>query len=173
MRSRLRGRSGQGGFIGCRGVFASSCYYPLYSRRDRILFAETKNRRPLQKLSQELSDFAKRQFLNSTVYKGGERRQDKRHTMAIPVVVIRLDEDNQPIGNPIEVITRDVTPTSIGFFHVQPLEAPRLAVQLKLADTEVNLVVLMEWQADAGPFYGMGGAYIEKLEEFPVEIEVD
>ena len=108
------------------------------------MFAETKNRRPLQKLSQELSDFAKRQFLNSTVYKGGERRQDKRHTMAIPVVVIRLDEDNQPIGNPIEVITRDVTPTSIGFFHVQPLEAPRLAVQLKLADTEVNLVVLME-----------------------------
>ena len=137
------------------------------------MFAETKNRRPLQKLSQELSDFAKRQFLNSTVYKGGERRQDKRHTMAIPVVVIRLDEDNQPIGNPIEVITRDVTPTSIGFFHVQPLEAPRLAVQLKLADTEVNLVVLMEWQADAGPFYGMGGAYIEKLEECPVEIEVD
>ena len=33
------------------------------------------------------------------------------------------------------------------------------------------LVVLMEWHADAGPFYGMGGAYIEKLDAFPVDIE--
>lgn len=136
------------------------------------LLTDTKSRRPLQKLTQELSDFAKRQFLNSTVYKGGERRQDKRHTMAIPVVVIMLDEQNQPVGDPIEVITRDVSPTSIGFFHTEILDADRLAVKLKLADTEVNLVVLMEWQADAGPFYGMGGAYIEKLDAFPVDIEV-
>ena len=77
--------------------------------------------------------------------------------MAIPVVIIRLDDDNQPIGDPIEVITRDVSPTSIGFFHTQPLEAHRLAVKLRLAETEVNLVVLMEWHADAGPFYGMSG----------------
>jgi hypothetical protein len=135
------------------------------------LFTETNLCRPLKKLPQELSDFAKRQFLNSTVYKGGERRQDKRHTMAIPVVVVPLDEDNQPVGDPIEVITRDVSPTSIGFFHTEPLDVNRLAVQLKLADTEVNLVVLMEWQADAGPFYGMGGVYVEKLEDFPVDFE--
>lgn len=135
------------------------------------MLTDLKSLRPLHKLTQELSDFAKRQFLNSTVYKGGERRQDKRHTMAIPVVIIRLDDDNQPIGDPIEVITRDVSPTSIGFFHTQPLEAHRLAVKLRLAETEVNLVVLMEWHADAGPFYGMGGAYIEKLDRFPVEID--
>ena len=136
------------------------------------MFTESKLRRPLQKLSQELSDFAKRQFLNSTVYKGGERRQDKRHTMAIPVIVIRLDEDNQPVGDPLEVITRDVSPTSIGFFHTDALDTNRIAVKLKLADTEVNLVVLLEWQADAGPFYGMGGVYVEKLDEFPVGIEM-
>ena len=132
---------------------------------------ETKLRRPLHKLSQELSDFARRQFLNSTVYKGGERRRDKRHTMAIPIVAIRLDEDKKPVGDPIEVITRDVSPTSIGFFHTELLDTSRLAVQLKLADTKVNLVVLMEWQVDAGPFYGMGGVYVEKLEDFPVEID--
>ena len=45
-------------------------------------------------------------------------------------------------------------------------------MKLQLADTEVNLVVLMEWHADAGPFYGMGGSYIEKLNSFPVDIEM-
>ncbi len=91
--------------------------------------------------------------------------------MAIPVVVISLDEQNQPVGNPVEVITRDVSPTSIGFFHTENLDADRLAVKIKLADTEVNLVVLMEWHSDARPFYGMGGVHIEKLDAFPVDIE--
>jgi hypothetical protein len=159
-----------GGVFGCRGALILIAHSPLSEMRSALL-TDAKSRRPLQKLTQELSDFAKRQFLNSTVYKGGERRQDKRHTMAIPVVIVRLNDENQPVGDPIEVITRDVSPTSIGFFHNEPLDADRLAVNLKLADTEVNLVVLMEWRADAGPFYGMGGAYIEKLDAFPVEID--
>jgi len=170
MRTSQIGVLQSGGFVGCRGASILVISVPLSEMRSALL-TDTKSRRPLQKLPQELSDFAKRQFLNSTVYTGGERRQDKRHTMAIPVVVIGLDEQNQPVGNPIEVITRDVSPTSIGFFHTEKLDADRLAVKLKLADTEVNLVVLMEWHADAGPFYGMGGAYIEKLDTFPVDIE--
>ncbi len=165
------GVSQRGGWVGWRGASIWSARSPLSEMRSALL-TDTKSRRPLQKLSQELSDFAKRQFLSSTVYKGGERQQDKRHTMAIPVVIIALDEENQPVGDPIEVITRDVSPTSIGFFHTENLDSDRLAVKLQLADTEVNLVVLMEWHADAGPFYGMGGSYIEKLNSFPVDIEM-
>ena len=121
-------------------------------------------------LPQELVDFARRQLVNATYYRGGERRREQRRVMTIPVVVVCVDEKNQPIGEPFEMITRDVSATSIGLIHVDEIEHDRIAIHMHLADTEVNLVVSLKWRSPMGPFNGSGGTYVDKLAEFPCEL---
>lgn len=122
-------------------------------------------------LPKELVDFARRQLVNSMHYRGGERRSRTQHVMMIPVVVVGLDEDNQPVGEPFEVISRDVSPTSIGLFHTDETEQPRIAIHMNLVDTEVNLIVELKWRRPMEPFYGSGGEYVEKLDRFPCELD--
>ncbi|MGI9473957.1 MAG: hypothetical protein ACR2NZ_20605 [Rubripirellula sp.] len=122
-------------------------------------------------LPKELVDFARRQFVNATYYRGGERRSEQRHVLMIPVVVVCVDEDNQPLDEPFEVITRDVSATSVGLFHTDEIKHDRIAVHMLLAGTEVNLIVSLKWRSPMGPFYGSGGIYIEKLEQFPCDLD--
>jgi len=118
-------------------------------------------------LSQELVDFARRQLVNAVMYKGDERRRDQRYPMMVPVLVVAVDEDNQPIGETIEVISRDVANNSIGLFHTDKITAKRLAIHMLLANTEVNLVIEVTWEGPQGPFRGFGGRYVDRLDAFP------
>ena len=122
-------------------------------------------------LPQELVDFARRQIVNATYYRGGERRRGNRHVMMVPVVVVGLDDDDQPAGEPFEVISRDVSATSIGLFHFDEIKHDRIAIHMNVADTEVNLIVELKWRRPMGPFYGSGGEYVEKLDRFPCELD--
>ncbi len=121
-------------------------------------------------LSKELVDFARRQLVNATMYKGDERRREERHPMMLPVLVVPVDEDNQPIDDPLEVIARDVSPTSVGLIHSDPIRHERLAIHMTLAGTDVDLVIALTWKCHLGPFYGSAGTYVEKLSRFPSEM---
>lgn len=118
-------------------------------------------------LPQELVDFARRQLINAVLYKGDERRREQRYPMMLPVLLVPVDENNQSIGETIEVITRDIASSTIGLFHVERIEHKRLAIHMKLADTEVNLAVEVTWEGPLGPFRGLAGRYLEKLAQFP------
>ena len=120
-------------------------------------------------LSSELVAFARRQLVNATLYKGDRRRREERHPMMLPVLVVPVDEDNQPISVPFEVITRDVAATSIGLIHAEQMPHDRIAIHMTLANTEVDLVVELKWREPLGPFYGSGGDYLERLDRFPCD----
>ncbi len=118
-------------------------------------------------LSSELVAFARRQLVNATLYKGDQRRREQRHPMMLPVLAVPVDDDNQPIGDPFEVITRDVAATSIGLIHAEQMRHDRIAIHMTLANTDVDLVVELKWKGPLGPFYGSGGDYLERLDRFP------
>lgn len=121
----------------------------------------------LAHLPRELVDFARRQFVNATLYKGDERRREYRHPMVLPVRAVAVDFDAKPIGEPFDVITRDVSSTSIGVIHTNLVQSEYLAIRLPMAGIEVNLMIELLWSGAMGPFYGAAGRYLRRLSEFP------
>lgn len=119
-------------------------------------------------LPTELVDFARRQFVNATLYKGDERRRENRHPMMLPVQVIPLNSRGEPIDDLFDVVTRDVSPTGIGLIHSELIMAEYLAIHLTLAGTDVDMMIEVLWSGAMGPFYGAAGKYVRRLDEFPV-----
>ncbi|MEM7475322.1 MAG: hypothetical protein AAF483_10050 [Planctomycetota bacterium] len=121
-------------------------------------------------LSKPFIEFARRQLVNATMFEPSERRNEDRHPMMLPVLIVPINESNDPVGPVAEAITRDVASTSIGLFHEDPMEHTRLAVRMDLANVEVNLALKIIWASDMGPFFGSAGWYTRKLNEFPADI---
>lgn len=119
-------------------------------------------------LPQELVDFARRQVVNAILYKGDERRREQRQPMLMPVRAVEVDEDNDPIGLPFELITRDISSNTIGLIYTDPIDAERMVIQFSIAGTDVVLVTETIWSGPLGPFYGCAGRYIDKLDLFPM-----
>ena len=115
----------------------------------------------------ELVDFARRQIVNVVMYKGDERRREGRHHMMLPVRAIPVDDQNQPVGDEFKMITRDISSTAIGLLHTEPILSKRLALQFSMVGNEVLVVINIAWSQPLGPFYGAGGEFVARLEEFP------
>ncbi len=114
----------------------------------------------------ELVSFVERQIRNARPYTGAERRSDERYLMAIPVFVQPVDEQANAVGVPFTAVTRDISPRAIGLVHTEPIDHELLALQMSLADEEVNLVADVDWCRALGPFYYVGAKFISKLENF-------
>ncbi|MEM1071036.1 MAG: hypothetical protein AAGG48_31160 [Planctomycetota bacterium] len=118
-------------------------------------------------LPKELVDFARRQVVNAILYKGDERRREERQPMMVPVRAVVVDENNQAIDRPFDLITRDVSSNTIGLIYTDPMEAERMVVEFSIAGTKVILATETIWSGPLGPFYGCAGRYIDRLTEFP------
>jgi hypothetical protein len=122
----------------------------------------------LAHLPPELVDFAKRQFVNTHYYRGDERRSEERHPMILPVRAVAVDDNGNPTGDPFDLITRDVSATSIGLIHTDLVTADDLAIELKLAGAQVDMMIHVMWSGEMGPFFGVAGKYVRRLSRFPV-----
>ena len=118
-------------------------------------------------IPQELFDFARRQVANALMYKGDERRRELRNPMVVPVRMVAVDNENVPIGDPFDVVTRDVSNSSIGLIHLNEFQGDRFAIHMSLAQTDVFMVIALTWAGAMGPFYGAAGRYVEKISDFP------
>ena len=118
-------------------------------------------------LSRPFLEFARRQLVNATLYRGAERRLEDRHPMMLPGLVVPVDESNQTIGEVSEVVTRDVATSSIGLFHQEPFDEKRLALHMHMSGTKVNLIIKVIWKGPMGPFFGSAGWYVDKIDDFP------
>lgn len=116
---------------------------------------------------QELIDFAERHIRNASVYSKLERREQKRHFIVVPVVAVPVDEQFQPIGDAVALVTRDISSKGIGLVHFEPLSQGLLAIRMRLAGDEVNVVIEIGWSKPLGPFELSGGRFVAKLESFP------
>lgn len=122
---------------------------------------------PLRHLPRELVDFARRQYVNATMYRGDERRREKRFPMVIPVRAVEVDQNWQALCRPFDLVTKDVASTSIGLIHTERVMAEFLAINMVLAGTDLSLVIRIRHCDPMGPFYSIGATYEERLVELP------
>lgn len=118
-------------------------------------------------LTAELVAFARRQIVNAVLYRGDERRRRDRHHMMLPVRAVPVDKYNRPCGQPFDLITRDISATSISLLHTEEITDERLGLQFRIAGDDVNVVIDIVWSEPLGPFYGAGGEFRDKLAQFP------
>lgn len=87
----------------------------------------------------------------------------------LPVLIVPIDDQNEPIHDVFEVVARDISSNSIGLLQVEPLKHERYAIHFEMADEVVDLVLAIIWKSPMGPFYGSAGRFIERLENFPID----
>lgn len=115
----------------------------------------------------ELVSFVERQIRDAQLYDGVERRSERRHLMAVPVLVQPVDAQFNATGAPFAAVTRDISQTGVGLVHEEPIDPQLLALRMCLAGEEVKLVVEVLWCRAFGPYHYVGGKPISKLESFP------
>jgi hypothetical protein len=115
----------------------------------------------------ELVSFVERYIRNTRPHEGLERRSQRRYLMVVPVMAQPVNEQFSPTAAPFAIVTRDISPKGIGLVHSEPVDQTLLALQMVLADEEVNLVADIQWCKAFGPFYYFGGKFIKKLQSFP------
>jgi hypothetical protein len=118
-------------------------------------------------LPDELVAFARRQIVNATLYKGDERRGEGRHHMLLPIRAVAVDQANRPTGEPFDLVSRDISASGISLVHTETIRDERMAIQLRIAGETVNVVIDVVWSEPLGPFYGAGGEFRDKLDQFP------
>ena len=115
----------------------------------------------------ELVSFVERQIRDTQLYDGVERRSERRHLMAVPVLVQPVDAQFNRTGAPFAAVTRDISLRGVGLVHVEPIDPQLLALRMHLAGEEVKLVVEALWCRALGPFHYVGGRPISRLQSFP------
>jgi len=96
-----------------------------------------------------------------------ERRATPRDLLVVPVTAQPVNSQFQAIGQPLTIITRDISPAGAGLVHVEPIHDELLALQMQLGDEVVNMVSKVSWCKPLGPFYHIGVQFVAKLKRFP------
>jgi hypothetical protein len=125
------------------------------------------DRSPVANPPRELVEFAERHVLNLKLYAGAERRSEMRHLLVVPVLAVPVDDDCEPIGSPFHIVTRELSSKGAGLVHFERIQYKKLALQLCLPNSKVNLVARVVWRKPLGPLYGTGLEFIARLKEFP------
>ena len=112
---------------------------------------------------QELVQFVSRQDRDTPKEAPAERRSMQRRRLIVKVLAQPIDEDYNPIGEPMPVVSRDISPKGIGLVHTEPIESERLALEMQLGDQMVKLVGAVKWCGPCGPFYYIGCQFVGKL----------
>ncbi|MHC4402874.1 MAG: PilZ domain-containing protein [Planctomycetota bacterium] len=117
----------------------------------------------------ELVSFVERQIREAQLYDGVERRSERRHLVAVPVLVQPVDAEFNATGAPFAAVTRDISLTGVGLVHGEPIDPQLLALRMCLAEEEVKLVVEVLSCRALGPYHYVGCKPVSKLESFPRE----
>jgi hypothetical protein len=120
--------------------------------------------------SASLVAFVKRQVRNAELFAGPERRADLRQLIVVPAIVQPVDAQCQPIGEPVAMVTRDITAKGVGLVHEEPLWHERVALRIdpdRLEDTEI-LIADVVWNRPLGPFCSIGCEVVARIENSPL-----
>lgn len=96
-----------------------------------------------------------------------DRRSSSRTSLVAPALVQPVDNTTHPLGEPIEAVTRDVSPRGIGLIFKQLPNHDLLAVQFMMEEKESYLLCAAKWHEPAGPFVFVGLDVVRKLDTFP------
>ena len=101
--------------------------------------------------------------MTHNVYRGQERRSQIRFIVAAPVVAQVVDEQYAPVGEPFQVILRDISTGGVCLLHPTSIESRFLAVTLAHPTDEhatVQVVVEICSRRVDGPMFRIGASFV-------------
>jgi len=116
----------------------------------------------------EVEEFALRLVTRLTNYCGVERRAEQRYRLALPLLVMPLDENFESAGEGFPAVSRSISSKGICLFHLRPLETPYMAVQMadpegRKLEAPVKILRCQKVQQ----FYEIAGTFVTKLANVP------
>lgn len=90
-----------------------------------------------------------------------ERRAVPRLPTAFSATVVRLADDLQPIGEPFDVVVRNISTRGLAFLTSQPIDVEHVAISMtNPAGTSVELRVRVRRCQALGPCFDVGGEFV-------------
>jgi hypothetical protein len=110
-------------------------------------------------------------------YTGPDRRSEKRHSVALLVRAMPLDDDLRPAGPAFGATTRDLSQRGIAVIHHEKITSRWLAVELSDFDgNRLEAAVEVLRSRSVGPYFEIGGKFVTKVYDAvrrPDDVEQD
>jgi len=120
--------------------------------------------------SSGLLSFVQRQVSQHQPFTGAERRAGHRLLLAMPVIVLGVNELFEPVGEPQAMVVRDISSSGMGLVHEERFDCERIVVRLTYPEEGKLLAAEVRWSKSLGPFYHLGCEIVARLEHFaPLE----
>ena len=96
-------------------------------------------------------------------HSGVERRTHKRYDIAVPVVALPLGSDFRVIGEPMQMVTANVSLGGAALIHTRFIDASNLALDYALAGVRLQVVLKVLRVKSLGLVYEVAGEFIAQL----------
>ncbi len=99
-------------------------------------------------------------------YEGPERRGAKRYDIMIAADVLAVDRTFQPLGEPVQAMTRNISTTGIALISSRPLEGKLLAVGMNdEAGRPIQMVIRVLRSRKIGEFFETAGPFVTRFKD--------
>ena len=103
--------------------------------------------------------------LLATVQPENEERASRRYPFVVPVVVVPVGDDYQPIGQAFEAVTCDVSTIGLRLISTQAVSASLLRLELTFASgTKIPVVIEVARCRPISQFYEIAGPLVARLD---------
>jgi len=108
--------------------------------------------------------------LGARPFHGVEKRARPRFAVALPMIVMPVDDKLQKAGEPFRTLTRDISTEGIGFVHTRAIRSPLVAIELEIPGspdkTKMQMLVeILRCQAIHESLFDVGGRFVLRLDD--------
>ena len=94
-----------------------------------------------------------------------ERRGMVRFPIAVPVLVMPLDENYQPVGPAFEAVTRDLSAGGMALLHTRAVNAKFLALEIEIPQKGRRTMILEVLRCrPSRRFYEIAGKFVARVD---------
>ena len=117
--------------------------------------------------SEVITTFMQQVVVEYHTYGMGHRRSEPREAVAIPVVVQQVDSSLEPLDQPFNAVTRDISTGGIGLFHLREMKSGLLKITMTAPESHYRMTLLarVEHCTKCGGFYIIGCRFSRILAE--------
>ena len=111
----------------------------------------------LPELAEETVSLIERINLKLRDAEGSDRRKESRHSVVRSALVQILDDKLQPVGDPLEAFTRDISKHGLGLLVKRPVPEQEIAIRLQKEDgSPIDIVGRVIRCESVGSMYDVG-----------------
>ena len=121
------------------------------------LFASADELPELAELAEETVNLIERINFKLRDAEGNDRRTESRYPVVRSALVQILDDKLQPVGEPLEAFTRDISKKGMGLLAKRPIPEQAIAIRLQKEDGSlIDIVARVVRCESVGSMYDIG-----------------